>query len=399
MAKCYKQLNEKYIFMTNNMNNKRILILHSGSDVYGAGKIMLNTATILRDNGFTVFIALPTTGMLFTQLKDEGLNVFVCPLGILRRSYFSVSGIWNRVLELNSARKTLRKFIREHKIGIIYSNTTGVLIGALLALGRNLKHVWHVHEIIQSPKLFSLLIGKCINQYSDQVVMVSNEVKNHWSKFVKSEKCTTIHNGLDYSSFLAEQSIIRKELKVSAGEVLIGMIGRVNHWKGQRYFIEIASVLVKKYQNLRFVMVGDAYPGYEHLHKQLTAAIHVMHLDDYVVDLGFRTDISNILGGIDIFILPSILPDPLPTVILEAMASGKPVVATEHGGALEMVENEKTGFLIPWDDPIAAVNRFETLIIDASLRKQMGANGRERVMTHFSKEQYEKNILSVIKNL
>jgi glycosyltransferase involved in cell wall biosynthesis len=95
---------------------------------------------------------------------------------------------------------------------------------------------------------------------------------------------------------------------------------------------------------------------------------------------------------LDIFVLPSVLPDSLPTVILEAMAAGKAVVATHSGGASEMVLEGKTGFLIPIKDQIAGVAALKKLIINPDLRKEMGELGRMRVLETFSVENFEHNI-------
>lgn len=386
---------------TSDSGNKarRILMLHGSSDIYGASKILLVTASLLKESDYDVYVVLSEDGPLAKQLELIQIKVIICRLGILRRKYFSPAGLANRLRVLSKARKELVRIVIQNKIDLIYSNTTGVLIGAFVARKCKIKHIWHVHEIIKNPASFTKLIGMCLNNYSNKVIVVSNEVKKHWASYVDDNKMVTIHNGLDYTSFTIAKSSLREELGLSNKEIVVGMIGRVNLWKGQKYFIKMASLLAKKYPNVRFVMAGDAYPGYEYLYDELKAIIQKEHLEDRVFDLGFRTDIPNILKGLDIFILPSILPDPLPTVVLEAMASAKPVIATEHGGALEMVENNKTGVLIPWDNAEVAVARFEKLIEDATARNEAGSNGRNRVLNYFSKEQYEKNILATINTL
>jgi len=373
-----------------------ILMLHSSSDVYGASKIFLITASLLKKNGYNVTAVLSDDGPLIQQLTASGIEVIVLKLGILRRKYFNISGLFNRYSAFKTAKKRLIEIINQKKIDTVYSNTAGVLVGAFAAKKCKVKHIWHIHEIIEKPALFSLIIGKVINRYSDKVLVVSDEVKKHWSKHIERKKILTIHNGLDYSEYAIDQSSIRQELNIQPQHILIGMVGRVNAWKGQKYFLELATQLTKQFNNIKFVMAGDAYPGYEYLQDELKEIIIKRGLQNTVLDLGFRKDIPNILKGLDIFILPSILPDPLPTVVLEAMASNKPVVATAHGGALEMVDNMNTGILIPWNDAETAVKSFSQLISDGQLRKKMGDNGHKRVNQFFSKEQYEKCIINAL---
>src|SRR6476661_9134095 len=167
------------------------------------------------------------------------------------------------------------------------------------------------------------------------------------------------------------------------------MVGRVHYWKGQSYFLKIAASLSAKYPNARFIMVGDAFPGYEYLYKELEAIKTEFQLQDKVYDLGYRKDISYILNSLDIFVLPSVLPDPFPTVILEAMSLGKPVVATAHGGALEMVADQQTAVIIPVNEPEIAAELIGPLISDSSTRNQLGEAGRIRLQEKFSLAAFE----------
>jgi len=371
-------------------------MLHSSSDIYGASKILFITATILKANNYKVYVVLSEEGPLSVQLREANIDVITCRLGILRRKYFSIKGMLNRLRVLVRAKKQLVQIVKQNHIDIIYSNTTGVLIGAFVAKKFNIKHIWHIHEIIEKPPFFSKLIGKLINRYSNKVIVVSDEVKKHWSKCVDERKLITIHNGMDYSSFVNAKSTIRHEIGIKDGEVLIGMIGRVNQWKGQKYFLQLAIALAAKFKNVRFLFAGDAYPGYEYLQDELHDIIKSQNLCGVITDLGFRADVPNLLKGLDIFILPSILPDPLPTVVLEAMACGKPVIGTAHGGTLEMIADKKTGILIPWDDAEIAVKYFSFLINDIDAQEKMGRAGQQRVLDLFSKDQYEQNILKTI---
>ena len=138
-------------------------------------------------------------------------------------------------------------------------------------------------------------------------------------------------------------------------------------------------------------MAGDAFPGYEYLYDAVHSLTQKLGLEESVTNLGFRIDIPDILSGLDVFVLPSILPDPLPTTVLEGMAAAKPVIATRHGGATEMVLEGETGFLIPWNNPQEAVLAFEKLIESADLREKLGKAGQQRVNDYFNEEKYLEN--------
>jgi glycosyltransferase involved in cell wall biosynthesis len=384
--------------MINNTDKKGILILHGSSDIYGASKILMTTALFLKEK-YRVLVVLSENGPLVDALRDLGIEVEICRLGILRRKYFSIKGLINRLSVLSKSKKELTKIVTKHNISIIYSNTLAVLVGAMVAKACKIKHIWHVHEIILTPKLFVKFLGYCLNKWCDIVIVVSNPVRNYWKPFVLEDKIVTIHNGIDYSPFLDVQSNLRQELQITDDTVLVGMIGRVHFWKGQKYFVELASLIASKNKNVKFIMVGDAFPGYEYLYDEISAQVKEKNLEDLIINLGYRTDIGNILNGLDIFILPSILPDPFPTVILEAMASGKPVVATMHGGALEMVDDGRTGFLIPWDNAHLAVDKFVNLINEPQVRSEMGQAGRQKVLNEFSLDNFKRSFLDILERL
>jgi glycosyltransferase involved in cell wall biosynthesis len=107
---------------------------------------------------------------------------------------------------------------------------------------------------------------------------------------------------------------------------------------------------------------------------------------------------SKFYKEIDLFVSPSTQPDPFPTVILEAMDYGLPVVATAHGGPLEIIKESETGILIPWDNAKQASEKIER-ILKKDLLILMGKNGKKRVNEIFNRDIYEKKILDVIETL
>lgn len=378
---------------------KNVLMLHSVSDIYGASRILLITATMLLEMNYNVHVVISEQGPLSEQLRLAGVRVSIIRLGILRKKYFNLFGLANRAWVLSIAYVKLRRLVKAEAVGVIYSNTAMVLVGGFLAKATGIKHLWHIHEITEKPKFFARFLGWAINRNSDRAVTVSAEVSNHWGQYVQPEKLVTIHNGLDYSPYVNAESTLKASLGITDSQVLVGMVGRVNSWKGHRYFVDLAAIITERFTNVKFVMVGDAYKGEEHLVDELIGYVSDKGLSDHISYLGFRADIPNVLKGLDVFVLPSILPDPLPTTVLEAMACGIPVVATRHGGAKEMVDDGVTGMLIPWDDAETAVSCFSDLFTDQSLRKKMGQAGLHRVLEIFSRERYFKEIMQAIDTL
>ena len=372
-----------------------ILILHTASDLYGASKILLIVTEILARNKYKPIVVLSEHGPLVAELNKLNIEVHIIRLGILRRKYFNIQGFLNRVTVSFKAWKMLNNLIDEKKPGIIYSSTTGVILGAFLARKKGIKHIWHVHEIITKPAFFTKIIGYLLNNFSNTIIVVSDAVKRHWQQTVDKAKIVRVYNGIDQSPFNEKHSTLNQELDIPQDAVLIGMIGRVNHWKGQDYFLEIAKILSEKYPKLRFIMAGDAFPGNEHLMDELDKNIKSQRLQHKVFNLGYRTDIVNILNALDIFILPSIQPDPFPTVILEAMSAAKAVLATNHGGAPEMIEDGISGILIPVREATNVAEKIGFLIENEDARIKMANLAKQRVQELFSKEAFERSVLRV----
>jgi glycosyltransferase involved in cell wall biosynthesis len=232
----------------------------------------------------------------------------------------------------------------------------------------------------------------------DAIFCVSRAVMENFPQ-IPSRLLKLLYNGIDTSSYQNVYYDLRTEIGVSPSTRIIGMIARVNLWKGQFYFLEIASMLKDKYPDLHFVMAGDAYPGYEFLYDDLEEAIRERGLEGAVTNLKFRQDVPELLSAMDIFVLPSILPDPLPTTVLEAMAAAKPVVATNHGGATEMVIDGDTGMLIPFDDVKRSFEVISGLLDSKELITKMGEAGKARVKQFFDKEKYLENFGKLVKQV
>jgi glycosyltransferase involved in cell wall biosynthesis len=373
-----------------------LLFLHSSSDLYGASKILLAINELCTKKGHTATVVLSEDGPLVQKLEAIGAAVVITDLGILRRQYLNAGGILNRLVANFKAYRLLTTLCKTKKIDLIYSNTTGVIVGVFVASTLGIKHLWHIHEIIEKPYLLFRILSGLINTKNNQAIAVSKAVKIHWTKYVAPHKIDVLYNGVNYWLFENTASDLRQTLHLQPDTILIGMMGRVHFWKGQDYFVQIAGELYKTYKNVHFLIVGDAFAGYEYLHDNINQLIAKHGLQGRVTQLPYRSDITNIYGALDVFILPSLLPDPAPAVVTEAMAAGLAVVATEQGGAVEMIENNVSGFLIPINNAAAAAKIIEPLITGETFRKNMGAQAKARMQEKFSRTQFNEQIMACI---
>ncbi len=369
-----------------------VLFLNSSSDRYGSSRILIEVVKVYKNAGATPIVVLSESGPLQLHLRDIGVEVRIQNLGILRRKYVNPRGVLNRIGKNFKAYRFLDKLHLEFDFNLVYSNTLAVVVGAQWAKWHSLPHIWHIHEILLGPPPLIGLLRKMLDSTTPCPIVVSNAVKLHWEQRLKNSKPTVIHNGIPYEEFLNAEKIPTQELGIAENSLIITMVGRINPGKGQMFFLQMAKQISLTCPHCHFLLVGDPFPGYENLEEEMRDFIIQNRLETCVSNLGFREDIASILRTTDVFVLPSILPDSLPTVILEAMAAACPVVATHSGGASEMVVDGETGYLFPINDLEKGVSALIKLILDKELREKFANAGRNRVLEEFSLDSFRENI-------
>ncbi|MCX6639564.1 MAG: glycosyltransferase family 4 protein [bacterium] len=372
-----------------------VLFVHSNSELYGADFILLEVVRALKDQIIPI-VAIPGEGDLTLALRDEGVRLVRLGESTLRRVNFKPQRLPGFSLNLIKDIYKLVRLIRSEKIPLVYSNTSAVISGALAARICKIPNIYHIHEIIGSPEWLAKTIARIVLGNSSEVIAVSGPVRDQLYKYghYGDPFIRVIHNGLDPAPFDKVENVrnAREELGARDGDVLFGVIGRIHPWKGQKYLLDAAKLVCENCPQAKFAIVGGTFAGYEYLIDELTNHIHKSGLENRVKLLSHRRDVPRLMKALDVFVLPSTLPDPLPTVVLEAMAAGKPVVATAHGGALEMVVHGQTGLLAPYQDPEEFANVLMELTGDADKRAGMGRAGRKRLEDCFLRSQFHDNV-------
>lgn len=372
-----------------------ILFLHAGAEMYGADKVMLDLIRRLDKTKYTPYVVLPTNGVLVDALKKENIDVSVIPYPIMRRKYFNFKGILQYGAGLIKYSNQLVKFAKRHEIDVVHTNTAAVLEGSAVARKLHIPQLWSIHEIIVSPNIMFKFTSKVIAKNSAITITDSQAVKDHLleSGYFKDDAIKVIYNGVDANRFNPDNdsSYLRREWNIPDNAMVVGMMGRVNSWKGQKDFLKAANILLAEHPNLYAVLVGSSFAGEEWREKELADEIDKSPYKDRIVNVGYRTDSEGIYKLYDVFVLPSTNPDPLPTVVLEAMATGKPIVGYRHGGICEMVKEDYNGLLAEVRNPVDLAKQIDSLLSDDKLRGKMGSHSRKRLLENFSIESYIKN--------
>ena len=373
---------------------KNILLLHSSNDLYGASKIFLQLIDLFLSKDFNIHVVLPEKGKLDDFLNQKDIKVSYNELGVLRKKYLNPLGLVNRFVSNIKAIKFLSNYIKIHSIDLVYTNTSTILCGGIAAKKNGIYSLFHVHEIPKGNWLYEFFSGKIINRISHKVLAVSNSVKNHWLKYINEFKIERVYNGIEYKKM---NSIIK--LDKEKDDFVITSVARLIPYKGHMYLIEIADQLIKKSSKFKFLIVGDTLPSYSSYEKSLKQKVKDLGLENNIKFLGFRNDVSSILKQSDLFIHPAISPDPLPTVLFESLKNDLPTVATNLGGAIEILDNGNNGLLIPYNDKKKAADLINDYCANTKLQKKHLENSKKNFKINFSSESFNKNILQEVNNL
>ena len=379
---------------------KRILYLHAGAEMYGADKVLLELIKGLDSKEFEAHVILPNDGVLVEALRQVGAQVSVLDYPILRRKYFNPKGIADYIRSYNFYAKQIALYAREHSIEMVHNNTAAVLEGIYLKRKLKLPLIWHVHEIIVKPKAISDFINMLMGRYADKIVTVSQAVANHikQSPFIKDSQVEVIYNGVDNAVYYPmDASSIREKFDIAQDALVIGMIGRVNAIKGQNDFIEAVEPLLEKNEQAVAFLAGGVFPGEEWRLEELDKRIASSSVVSQIHRIDYYDKTSELYNMFDIFVLPSIKPDSLPTVVLEAMACSKPVVGYNNGGIAEMVVDDKSGYLVKPNRPQELSNAISLLLDSSEKREKFGRVGYQRQKELFSLESYIKNFSELYK--
>ncbi len=198
-------------------------------------------------------------------------------------------------------------------------------------------------------------------------------------------RITVIRNGIEVARFKDSQTsgVVRALLGIPDDAPIIAVFARLNPLKGLEFFLEAAALLRLRFEDARFLIVGDSIS--RAYRDELESRTEALGLGARVFFTGFRTDIPELLGEVSVLVLPS-LAEGLSNVILEGMAAGVPVVATRVGGNPEMIEHGVSGLLVPARDAPALAEAIGSLMADPGRREAMGRAGQKLVSERFSLE-------------
>lgn len=207
---------------------------------------------------------------------------------------------------------------------------------------------------------------------------------------IAEDRAVTVHEGIDWGRIAAMPAAkVHAEFWLPTHAPIVGNVAALVPHKGHRHLIDSAALAVREVPDARFVIAGEG-----ELRPALERQIRDLHLEKHVILAGFREDVLALHKGFDLFAMSSVT-EGLGTSLLDAMAAGRPVVATSTGGIPEVVVHRETGLLVPPRDHRAMAGAIVELLRNEPLRTRMGQAGLERVRARFTVERMVAETLRV----
>ncbi len=367
------------------------------SELGGAQKYIADLATHLPKDKYQIMVAAggPTEEKWLKKLTQNNI--------LIRHLKYTVREInfWRDFLSIFEIYFLIKKF----KPDIVHLNSSKVGFGGTIAAwfykkntGRQLKVIYTAHGFVFNEpltiprKFFYLQLERMSGRLKDKIICVSEKDKivGLNNKVAHHQKFITIHNGIELKELTffekkeAQEQLAEINNLLKPNTFWVGTIANFYATKGLIYLIRAAKILIEKYSEMYFIIIGEGG-----LREELKKEIIKLNLQNKIILLGAREKASQYIKAFDVFCLPSVK-EGLPYVILEALAAQVPIVTTNVGGIVEIIENEKNGLVVPPAKPKELAMAIERLILEPTLKNIFTHNNQEEIKKFSLEEMIKK---------
>lgn len=372
------------------MRKLRVLEILEGT-VGGTREHLFQIARYLDPRRFRLTIAWsprrdPQAAEDVSYLRGLGANVFVVPMCREIRpiqDLVALARLWSHIVA------------NRYDIVHTHSSKAGML-GRLAAWAAGVRQIYHTPHTFAFQwaagvaSRFYCQLERLAALVTTRLIAVSPTQRDiaRRSRVCRPEKLLVIENGVNVQECAPEtdQNAVRAELGVEPQELLIGMVGRLAPQKGCEHFVRAAQQVAERYPQARFVLVGDGP-----LRPEIERLIERLGLRARFQLLGFRQDVHRIYAALDLFVLSSLW-EGMPYAVLEAMAAGLPVVATDVPGTRDAIIDGATGLLAQIEDEADIAAKLMHLLADDKLRHEMGERARRMVSERYTADRFIRRL-------
>ena len=383
---------------------KKMIVLGHDATRSGAPILLLHLLHWLkRHGGLELEIILKQDGPLLAEFQRIAPTTVLEYTRTERMVHSLCQRLGGKIPEWILPPAKLARHLRGRKADLFYANTSTVGAEVAVATQLGLPVVWHIHEL---PSFINSIAGgkpfRDAGRHAQKFIAVSESVKAGLmaSSAIPAEKISVIHGfvppektqALDLP---ATRAAVRQELNLPPSAFVAGMCGTVCHGKGVDWFVAVAAALAADFADREIQLVWIGSPANEMILTQVNQDLRQARLTERVKFIGGKADSRPYLAALDAFLLSS-RADSFPLVMLEAGALGLPVICfAGSGGAPEFVEAD-AGLVVPHADPAAAARALVKLCDNPELCRQLGANARQKVLTHYTVETQAPEILALM---
>lgn len=373
----------------------KILYVVIDGKVSGGNNVCAAILRHARYQGHQVELLTPSLGPLTESLAEEGIPIHI--LDLTRSFYFHQSF-------------RLARLLKKRQIDLVHTHTSlnpEILcrIACFLAQVPIICHQHDPTDLYRSNPLiawYQRWLDRLTSRFVTRFIAVSKYRRDAMvrKRGYKQDHVHLIYNGIDVGRFASRngRESVRQEWALGADETAIGLIGRLEPSKGQETLIEAIPLVWNQFPKTRFFLIGgDHHLGQPSL-LRYQRLIQKLGLGQVCSLLGFCQNIERLIQGLDLVVLPSLW-EGHPLVLLEAMAARKPVIASSVGGVPEVVDHEKTGLLIPSQDPKALSKAICEILDRPAFAKELASNAYERVSKSFDQSLMFNQVFSLYENL
>lgn len=356
------------------MPKLRLLQITHDLGIGGLQQVVVNLCKAIDRDLFDIeVLCLRASGEFVQDVERLGIRVMLLPQKSQGTDYLSFLKV--------------ARILRDRKIDVIHTHNTQPFIdGALGGLLAGVRTIVHTDHARQFPDKRRYMFAEWLLSHAVyRVVGVSGDTSKNLVTYEKisPKKIVTIRNGVDGHSYQAPIDTIpkRRQLGLPSSAPIIGLGARLTEQKGISFLLRAIPALLREQPELVLVVAGDGP-----VRGDLEGEAHRLGIASHIHFIGPRTDMPEIIRLFDVYVLPSIW-EGLPMVLLEAMASGCPIVATDVGGNPDAVRHGYNGYLVPARDHSALASALARLVSDRALREEFGRNGRTLFEREFSAAQ------------
>lgn len=373
------------------MSNKIDVLYISAFSQWGGSTIsLLRRIERLDTDAFRVTVVVPEDGPMVEKFKNAGAKVLIVPMSVLLR-FKSLGSFMKYIFGFFPTVLRLYRLMRGIEVDIVHSNDSIILVGEIAGKIANLRTITHIRDDIKHPSYAVRLRNFIINTFSDLVLSVSTAVLENFSLYGgRLSRSMVLYDGVDLDLFAPDYKDnkrrgleLRVDFSVPEEAKIVTHIARVDPNKGQKELVCAAELVLKVNPSVYFLLVGDINNArFQRYKGKVLKRIEESSLKDSVLLAGRRDNIQDIINISDVIVLNSIY-DAHPGVLCEALACGKPVVASNVGGIPELVQDGVSGCLVPPQDVRALADSLIYLLSDSSRCREMGLMGRRHMEKNF----------------